>query len=100
MRAAIDFFHICQYKNFLDKNSDYEMLLPLLVMILKEYPSNDDIRKRVLSLLDGACSTVNDKNTIVRSGAMEVLGALFTSDDINEDGKNLVRILIHKISAP
>jgi hypothetical protein len=100
IRLVIGFFQTCRLKNFLDKSSDYEMLLPLLVMALKEYPSNDDIRKCVLSLLYGACSTVNDKNTIVRSGAMEVLGALFTSDDINEDGKNQVRILIHNISAP
>jgi hypothetical protein len=100
MRTAIGFFRTCQFENLLDKSSDYEMLLPLLVMALKQYPSNDDIRKYVLSLLDGACTTINDKKTIVRSGAMEVLGALFTSDDINEDGKDAVRILIHKISAP
>jgi hypothetical protein len=50
---------------------DYEMLLPLLVMVLKEYPSNDNIREYAMYMIDSACSALNDKKIIEKSGAME-----------------------------
>ncbi|MGK3742781.1 MAG: hypothetical protein ACI90V_009637 [Bacillariaceae sp.] len=99
MNSAIQFFTACHYIDLLDKSSDYEILFPLLVMVLKEFPSNDDIRKRALYVIDDAYSIVNDKKTIVRSGAIEVLGALLVLEDINEAERNFACALIHKITA-
>jgi hypothetical protein len=76
------------------------MLLPLLVMVLEEYPSNSSIRTRAISMINGVCSMVDDKKIIERSGAVEVLGALLKSDDINEETKDTVRTLTHTIIAP
>ena len=76
------------------------MLLPFLVMVLKEYPSNDhNIRKMAIDMLNDACSTVNDKKIIERSGVMEPLVALLASADNHEYTKNAVRALIRKIVA-
>jgi hypothetical protein len=97
MCATIESFNACRLKNLLDRRSDYEMLLPLLVMVLKEYPSNDAIRKCAIYLIRAVGSTVNDRNIIERLGAIGVLGALLASDNINEAEKNVVRFLIHKI---
>jgi hypothetical protein len=69
-------------------------------MVLKEYPSNDEIRNKAMYVIRDACSTVNDRKIIERSGAMEVLGALLASDNINEAGKNKVRTLTRRITAP
>jgi hypothetical protein len=61
----------------------------------KKFPSNDKIRRHTIKLLDKSCSAVNDKKTIERSGTMEVLVSLLSSDDdINEVEKNKVRDLI------
>jgi hypothetical protein len=77
------------------------MILPLLVIAIKKYPSNDEIRKYAMKMMDGSCSTINDKNIILRSGVMESLGVLLASDEINdnEDEKNKIRTLITKIIA-
>jgi hypothetical protein len=73
------------------------MLLPLLVMVLKEYPSNDDIREYAMYMIDSACSTLNDKKIIEKSGAMKPLVALLVFNTINESVKNTVRALIANI---
>ena len=44
-----------------------------------------------------ACSKVNDRNIIERSGAVEVLGALLASDNINVAEKGKVRSLTRLI---
>jgi hypothetical protein len=100
LKRAIKFFYCCCRRNLLDESSDYKMLLPLLVMVLNEYPSNSTIRIRAISMINGACSMVDDKKIIERSGAVEVLGALLKSDDINEETKDTVRTLTHTIIAP
>jgi hypothetical protein len=99
LRSAIVFFNYCRLSNLLDKSSDYEMLLPFLVVVLKKYSSNDTIRKYVFGMLDGACSTVNDRKIIARSGVMEPIAALLTSDYINEGMKDRVCTLLHKITS-
>ena len=47
-----------------------------------------------------ACSFVADKKIIETFGAVEVLGALLKSEDINVAAKTIVRYLIHGITAP
>ena len=86
-------------KNLLDKSSDYEMLLPLLVMVLKEYPSNSLIRNEAVHIIHSVCYLVTDKKIIDTSGTVEVLGALLKWNDISEEAKTTVRSLIHKIIA-
>ena len=100
MKATILFFYTCCFNNLLVRSSDYEILLPLLVMVLKEYPSNDGIRYQAMYVIRDACSTVNDRKIIERSGAMEVLGALLASDNINEVEKRKARFLTRLITAP
>ena len=100
MQEATEFFDYCCEANLLDNSSDYEMILPLLVIALKKCPSNDEIRKNALSMMNRSCSTINDKKIIERSGALEVLVALLASDDTNDEAeKDTVRTLIGKIVA-
>ena len=88
------------HTNLLDDSSDYEIILPLLVVALKKFPSNDEIREGAMNMMDRSCSTINDKKIIERSGALEVLAILLASDEINdEDEKDTVRTLIGKRSS-
>ncbi|OEU11868.1 hypothetical protein FRACYDRAFT_244988 [Fragilariopsis cylindrus CCMP1102] len=101
IHKAVVFFNICRTKNLLDESSDYEMILPLLVVALKKFPSNDKIRGHVVNFLNNACSSeANNKKTILRSGVMEPLVLLLASDEINDENwKDKVRTLISKIIA-
>jgi hypothetical protein len=101
IQEAVDFFDTCCDKGLIYDSSDYEKILPLLVLAIKKYPSNDNIRKYALKMMNHSCSTINDKKIILRSGVMESLGVLLASDEINdnEDEKNKVRTLISKIIA-
>ena len=100
IQVAIEFFDCCCDANLLDDSSDYEIILPLLVVALKKFPSNDEIREGAMNMMDRSCSTINDKKIIERSGALEVLAILLASDEINdEDEKDTVRTLIGKRSS-
>jgi hypothetical protein len=68
----------------LDRSSDYKKLLPLIIVVLKKYSANTRIRRHAFRMLYRACSTINDKKIIARSGVMEVLGSLLSSDNIGE----------------
>ncbi|OEU08118.1 hypothetical protein FRACYDRAFT_250342 [Fragilariopsis cylindrus CCMP1102] len=71
--------------------SDYEIILPLLVVALKKFPSNDEIREGAMNMMDRSCSTINDKKIIERLGALEVLAILLALDEINdEDEKDIL----------
>jgi hypothetical protein len=97
---TVEFFDSCCDKNLLDESSDYEMILPLLTVFLKKYPSNNKIREHIMNMMDRSCSTINDKKVIERSGALEVLSILLASDNINDEAeKDTVRTLIGKIVA-
>ncbi|OEU06746.1 hypothetical protein FRACYDRAFT_253515 [Fragilariopsis cylindrus CCMP1102] len=100
MEATILFFYNCCFRKLLVRSSDYEILLPLLVMVLKVLPTHDEIRNKAVYVICDACSFVNDRKIIERSGAMEVLGALLASENINEAEKNKVRFLTRLITAP
>ena len=97
MEATILFFYTCCFKNLLVRSSDYKILLPLLVMVLKEYPSNDEIRDKAMYVIRDACYKVNNRKIIERSGAVVVLGALLASDSINEAEKRKARSLTRLI---
>ena len=101
MHEAVGFFNTCRKKNLLDESVDNDMILPLLVVALKQFPSNDKIRECAVNILDEAClSEAISKKTILRSGVMEPLGLLLASDEINDvEEKNQVRTLISKIIA-
>ena len=72
----------------------------MLVVALKKFPSNDEIREGAMNMMDRSCSTINDKKIIERSGALEVLAIVLASDEINdEDEKDTVRTLIGKRSS-
>jgi hypothetical protein len=86
LQSATRFFVLCCFKNLLDKSSDYEMLLPLLVMV-----SNSGIRHDAMYMLDGA--------EIVERSTVEVLESLLNMEDVNEDTKKMVRYLIHEITS-
>ena len=103
IQNAVNFFSCCG-KHVLDESLDYKMILPLLVVALKKFSLNDEIRSDVVSILDYACSSeAINKKTILRSGVMEHLILSLASDEINdeddEDETNRVRILISQIIA-
>ena len=112
MKSATRLFAVCGRKRLLDEcGSDYENLLPVCVMSLKEYPTNEQIRKNVFKLLNGAlCSTDNNnevvhddhdqRGTIEKAGTIEALSSLLTTKGINEDEKTKIRKVISKIIAP
>jgi hypothetical protein len=99
MSAVIDFLDTCQHKELLNEDSDQESFVYLCIIGLKEFPANDEIRKKVVKLLDGACSTIYNKKIIERAGTMVGLAPLLTSDDIDEVEKDNVRGLMRKILA-
>jgi len=94
------FLNHCGQKGFFDQASDYEQLLPFIIVCAKKFPSDIPIQKRTIYLLNDACDKFNDKTIIERSGAMVVLSELLASNDANEDLKNRVRTLIRQITAP
>ena len=98
VKIAVQFFNTCRF-HLLDKSLDDRMLLPLLVDVLKKFPSNYRIRVYVVSILDDACSSeASNKKILLRLGVMETLGLLFASDEFSdEDEKNEVRTLIIRI---
>ncbi|OEU11364.1 hypothetical protein FRACYDRAFT_245776 [Fragilariopsis cylindrus CCMP1102] len=113
MKSATRLFAVCGRKKLLDEcGSDYENLLPVCVMSLKEYPTNEQIRKNVLKLLNGALCCTDDNNevhvhddhdqrgTIEKAGTIEALSSLLTTKGINEDEKTKIRKVISKIIAP
>ena len=100
LEYATRFFRSCHQKSLLDQSSDYEMLLPLLVICLKTFSSNHRIQRISITLLCGACDMVNGRKIVERSGVMEPLAALLASSNIRETVKNRVRATIHYISAP
>jgi hypothetical protein len=102
-KCAIHFFNRCCIKELLDRNPDYEILLPLLVMGLKRFPSNDSIRNNTLLLLNSYCSIINNKKTIKNSDAIGVLRELLDTSSDNSNNnikfaeKNKASTLIVKI---
>jgi hypothetical protein len=99
IKCAIHFFNCCRIKELLDRSSDYEILLPLLAIGLKTFPSNNSIRNNTLLLLNSSCSIINDKKIIKDSDVIGVLGELLnTSSDSNINVINFAeRIRIHNL---
>jgi hypothetical protein len=101
MKSATRLFAVCCRKKLFDECYDYESLLPVCVMSLKEYPTNEQIRKNVLKLLNGALCTdeIHDQRTIEKAGTIEALSSLLTTKGIDEGEKTKIRKVISKIIA-
>lgn len=101
LEEAISFFYGCHEKALFTKSSDYERVLPLCVMGLREFAQdNDNIREWATKLLDGACSNVQNKESIMMAeGAIEALAPFLTSKDVGAAEKDELRKLIRKIVA-
>ncbi|VEU36431.1 unnamed protein product [Pseudo-nitzschia multistriata] len=101
LEEAISFFYGCHEKTLFGKSSDYERVLPLCVMGLREFAyDNANIREWATKLLDGACSNIQKKETIMMAeGAIEALAPLLTAKDVDTAEKDEVRKLIRKIIA-
>ncbi|OEU11738.1 hypothetical protein FRACYDRAFT_244861 [Fragilariopsis cylindrus CCMP1102] len=112
LKSATRLFAVCCRKKLLDEcSSDYENLLPVCVMSLKEYPTNEQIRKNVLKLLNGALLRTDNNNEVVhhdddqrrtiieKAGTIEALSSLLTTKGINETEKTKIRKVISKIIA-
>jgi hypothetical protein len=99
LEEAISFLYGCHEKGILDKGADYECVLPLCVMGLREFAhDNDNIREWASKLLDGACSNIEKKESIVMAeGAIEALAPFLTFQDVDATEKEFLRNLIRKI---
>ena len=94
MQEAIEFFDsLCRWKKLVDKDSDYELLVPLLIFGMKQFPESTSIRKNVLRLIEHACETMKNKKLIEKI-AMEGLSGLFARNDINEVEMTEVRTVM------
>eukprot|EP00536_Pseudo-nitzschia_multiseries_P011913 jgi/Psemu1/30483/gm1.30483_g len=101
LEEAVSFFYGCHEKGLFTESSDYERILPLCVMGLREFAQdNANIREWATKLLDGACSNIRKKETIMMAeGAIEALAPFLTSKDIDAKEKDDLRKLIRKIIA-
>ena len=62
---------------------------------------NDSIREWATKLLDGACTNVANKESIMMAeGAIEALAPLLTAKDVGAEEKEELRDLMRKILAP
>jgi len=101
LEEAISFFYGCHEKDLFTDSSDYERVLPLCVMGLREFAQdNANIREWATKLLDGACSNIRKKEAIMMAeGAIEALAPFLTSKDVDMKEKDELRKLIRKIIA-
>jgi len=101
LEEVMSFLYGCHEMNLFDKGADYERVLPLCVMGLREFAhANDNIRQWATKLLDGACSNIEKKESMMMAeGAIEVLAPFLTSKDIDAAEKEELRNLIRKIVA-
>mmetsp|Transcript_26614 Transcript_26614/g.58571 ORF Transcript_26614/g.58571 Transcript_26614/m.58571 type:complete len:566 (-) Transcript_26614:394-2091(-) len=99
LEEAISFFYGCHEKDLFDKSLDYERVLPLCVMGLREFAQdNQNIREWASKLLDGACSNIEKKESILMAeGAIEALAPFLTSKYVSVAEKEELRKLIRKI---
>jgi hypothetical protein len=100
IRRAINCIDTCHSKKLFTGIKDYESILPLCVLCLKEFPTNDKIRANVRRLLTGACSSRVNNRTIEKTGVLEDIVPLLTSDTIDDDEKTKWRDIATKIIAP
>lgn len=102
LEEAISFLYGCHEKCLLRKGSDYESVLPLCVLGLREFAEdNENIREWASKLLDGACSNIENRSSIMMAeGAIEVIAPFLTFKEVDEEDKEFMRNLIRKIVAP
>lgn len=102
LEEAISFLYGCHEKALFNKGSDYESVLPLCVMGLREFAQeNENIREWASKLLDGACSNIENKETIMMAeGAIEAIAPFLTFEEVDATDKEFMRNLIRKIVSP
>ena len=102
LEEAMSFLYGCHEKSLFNKGPDYESVLPLCVMGLREFAlENENIREWASKLLDGACSNVENKALIMMAeGAIEVIAPFLTYEDVGPADKEFMRNLIRKIISP
>ena len=68
---------------------------------LKLAQDNENIREWASKLLDGACSNIENKSSIMMAeGAIEVIAPFLTYEDVGPADKEFMRNLIRKIVSP
>ena len=96
---SIRFFDQCRCYKLFNEDSDYVSILPFLVFGMKTYLKNKRIRSTVLDFIQGACDNMRNKK-LIENSAMEGLYAIFARDNIDEEEKNRICILIVNIVEP
>ena len=97
---AIVFFIRCYPKRLrVNDDSDYETLLHFYTFALKQHAANTHVRGNVIRFFRKSCTAVHDKNIIKQSGVMESLALFLGSNEIDDDKKKEVGVLIGKIAA-
>ncbi|OEU11803.1 hypothetical protein FRACYDRAFT_244927 [Fragilariopsis cylindrus CCMP1102] len=100
IQSAINCIDTCHNKKLFAGITDYESILPLCVLCLKEFSTNDEIRVNVRRLLAGACSSRVNNRAIEKTGVLEDIVPLLNSDIIDDDEKTKWRDIVTKIIAP
>ena len=91
---------ISKKNNLLTQASDFQSLLPLLAVALKEFHGIDrgaNILTTVLFLLEKATDTIENKSIIEKSGVLGALVPLLETDNTVEHVRKKVRNLVVKI---
>lgn len=96
---SVRFFDQCRCYQIFDEDSDYVSILPFLVFGMKTYLKNKHIRSTVLDFIQGACDNMRNKK-LIENPAMEGLYAILARDNIEEEEKNRISILIVNIVEP
>ena len=100
IRRAINCIDTCHSKDLSMGIKVYESIIPLCVFCLKGFPTNDEIRANVRRILTGACSWTENYRTIEKTGVLEDIVPLLTSDMIDDDEKTEWRNIATMITAP
>ena len=96
LRCALRMLADLSDNNLLTQASDFQSLLPLLAVALKEFPS--DTFCTAITLLEKATDAIENKSTIEKAGVLGALVPLLERDDTCEYVvKDRVRNLVAKI---
>ena len=94
MRCALRMLTDLSNNNLLTQASDFQSLLPLLAVALKEFPS--DTFCTAIPLLEKATDAIENKSTIEKAGVLGALVPLLERDDTRHV-KDRVRNLVANI---
>ena len=95
MRCALRMLTDLSNNNLLTQASDFQSLLPLLAVALKEIPC--DTFCTAFPLLEKATAAIENKSIIEKSGVLGALVPLLETDDSPKFDQDRVRNLVTKI---